>query len=155
MSFSNPADNIFPLPEIQGAAVVSSDKRILISTRSMNYNMGIVDRVTYYYHLKDREFSFHVHFANKDLLHFRLGETRASLFDVWLGKNGLQISAHPGGLTISHIPTGPTGPDYIVGRGTLSFGPPPVKSVCPVCYGTGFFKGFGGPCSSGCRPVRE
>lgn len=22
---------------------------------------------------------------------------------------------------------------------------------CPECYGTGFFKGFGGPCSKGCK----
>jgi len=24
--------------------------------------------------------------------------------------------------------------------------PPPQKESCPECYGTGFFKGFGGPC---------
>lgn len=25
------------------------------------------------------------------------------------------------------------------------------KAPCPVCYGTGFHKGFGAPCSKGCK----
>jgi hypothetical protein len=28
--------------------------------------------------------------------------------------------------------------------------PVPVSSTCPVCFGTGFYKGFGAPCSQRC-----
>ena len=29
---------------------------------------------------------------------------------------------------------------------------PAPAATCPECYGTGLYKGFGGPCSNGCKP---
>lgn len=35
---------------------------------------------------------------------------------------------------------------------TFTFSQPQKpKASCPVCYGTGFHKGFGAPCSKGCK----
>ena len=29
--------------------------------------------------------------------------------------------------------------------------PTPPKTTCGICYGTGFYKGYGAPCSKGCK----
>ncbi len=29
--------------------------------------------------------------------------------------------------------------------------PTPPKTTCGICYGTGFYKGYGAPCSRGCK----
>ena len=163
----------FPLREIDGEALATLAKQILIATPTMAPTE--VSSITYTFHKNNGSFTFHVWFKNGDILDIPLQLTRASEFEDWLKHHGMELSEESPavGFATGGIAQPSGRGNYHVGKGTLYVGPPRLPSddefvklnfkstpkatqptTCPICYGTGFFKGFGGPCSSGCRPSR-
>jgi len=124
----------FLLPEIGGLAFFSLQfGRIFMNGSS---TLGIDRKVVSVVYTKDQvqNYTFVVTFYGaRDRGAFTLPMNRAVEFGFWLNWFGC-----------------PAVPDE-----APATAPAPVAAVatprtCPVCYGTGFHKGFGAPCSQGC-----
>jgi len=125
-------NKIFPLPEIEGSAYFSTrTNSIFLGGHVTNYVSRRVARVLFDRQTLGYEYSFEVHFRHGPQCKFRLALPRAIEFDCWLKNFGLQMTSV---LVASESPV-PT---------------PTPAPTCPVCFGTGFYKGFGAPCSRGC-----
>jgi hypothetical protein len=142
---------VFPLPEINGDAMYTLRKQILLSHRFMAPTE--VSSITFTYNgtaLPTSAFTFFVWFTDGNGLQMNLSVTRASEFESWLKGHGMKISedkvATPPPPT--NLPSGPVVPPLDLTIRAVFTDP------CPICYGTGFYKGFGGPCSSGCAASR-
>jgi hypothetical protein len=118
---------IFPLPEMNCEAFFS----LLTNAIYLRWPSGVARKlvkVTYVQH-KTQDYTFELTFAAcaTRRASFTMPMNRAVEFGFWLNWFGC-----------------PAMPDEAPVAAT------PAPTSCPVCYGTGFHKGFGAPCSQGC-----
>jgi hypothetical protein len=126
--------HIFPIPEIEGSAYCSvKTGGIFLGGHVTNHVSRPVHTMQITYHPKDLEFTWDVVFAGGSMpsCSFRLPIRKSVGFEAWLLSFGFR-------LTVG------------AERKVPAPAPGPVPSTCPVCFGTGFYKGFGAPCSKGC-----